>query len=115
MLVFYISGHGFGHASREVEVINRLGAFAPILIRSAVSARLLERTVRVPYELVQSPCDTGIVQTTSLAHDDEATVNETMAFYEDFTARVANELALLRPRDVRLVVSDIAPLGFAVA
>ena len=48
-VAFYISGHGFGHASREVEVINALGALRPdlrIVIRSAVDAKLLARTRR---------------------------------------------------------------------
>ena len=36
-VVFYISGHGFGHASRQVEVINALAARRPdvrIAVRS---------------------------------------------------------------------------------
>ena len=52
MVVFYISGHGFGHASRDVEVINELGRHCRILIRSAVSPALLARTIRVPYDLL---------------------------------------------------------------
>ena len=31
-VVFYISGHGFGHASRSVEVINALAARRPELL-----------------------------------------------------------------------------------
>jgi L-arabinokinase len=115
MIAFYISGHGFGHASRQVEIINRLGAFGPILIRSAVSPLLLKRTVRVPYELLAGACDTGIVQTTSIGHDDETTVTEARAFYTNFDARIARELAILQGRQVRLIVSDIAPLALAVA
>ena len=50
-VVFYISGHGFGHASREVEIINALGRTRPdlrIIIRSAVSPGLLARTHHCP-------------------------------------------------------------------
>ena len=35
---FYISGHGFGHASRQIEIINALGEASPsttILIRTS--------------------------------------------------------------------------------
>ena len=31
---FYISGHGFGHASRQIEIINALGAISPARRRS---------------------------------------------------------------------------------
>jgi L-arabinokinase len=117
IVVFFISGHGFGHASRQVEIINRLGVLAPspILIRSAVSPDLLRRTVRVPYELISGVCDTGIIQASSISHDDAATVREAMEFYRTFEARVTEETARLADRNVRLIVGDVPPLAFAVA
>ena len=54
-VAFYISGHGFGHASRQIEVINAFGVLRPdvrIVVRTSASAWLFERTVRVPFELV---------------------------------------------------------------
>jgi hypothetical protein len=114
-IAFYISGHGFGHASREVEIINALGGRVDILIRSAVSPGLLSRTLRVPYALLPGPCDTGIVQSTSVSHDDRATVAAARTFYGAYQDHVAAELARLASRDVDLVVSDIPPLAISVA
>ena len=40
-LAFYISGHGFGHASRQIEIINALGVRRPdvhLLVRTTVAA-----------------------------------------------------------------------------
>jgi L-arabinokinase len=117
-VVFFISGHGFGHASREVEVINALGAARPdvrVLIRTAASPTLLARTLRVRHELRTGPCDTGIVQSSSIRHDDAATVREAVAFYSDFARRIDEETAALDGEDVRLVVADIPPVAFEVA
>ena len=118
-VVFYISGHGFGHASREVEVMNALGARLGhdlrLIIRSAAGPSLLARTLNIPYELRPGVCDTGIVQRNSITHDDAATIAETDVFYRSFDARVDAEASALRADDVRVVVSDIAPLGLAVA
>jgi len=118
-VVFFVSGHGFGHASREVEVMNALGAaLGPdlrLIIRSAVGPSLLARTLRVPYELRPGICDTGVVQTNSVTHDDHATIRAAADFYDTFDARVADETAALRGDAVRLIVADIAPLGLAVA
>ncbi len=115
-VVFFISGHGFGHASRDVEVINTLGRRGvPILVRSQVSPGLLARTIRVPYELMPGACDTGIVQVTSIQNDNTATVAAVADFYRTFPARVEAEAAALRGRNVTLIVGDIAPLAFAVA
>lgn len=116
-VVFYISGHGFGHASRDVEVINAFGRLSPhrLIIRSAVSPVLLERTLRVPYDLIPGPCDTGVVQSSSIANDDPATVAAAVEFYGDFEIRVEAEAAALAGHEVRLVFGDVPPLAFAVA
>jgi len=116
--VFFVSGHGFGHASRQVEIINALGLRRPdlrIVIRSAVQPGLLARTLSVPYTLRPGVCDTGIVQATSVSHDDTATVNAARTFYESFETRVDEEVAGLATDAVRLVVGDIPPLAFPVA
>jgi L-arabinokinase len=116
-VVFYISGHGFGHASREVEVINALGARCreSVIVRSAVSRDLLRRTLRSPFEQLDGPCDTGIIQASSITQDDEGTVRAALTFYETFDARVDREVETLAGRGVGLVVGDIPPLAFAVA
>jgi hypothetical protein len=116
-IVFYVSGHGFGHASRDVEVINALAARSgqPVVIRSAVDPRLLARTINGPYTLLPGACDTGIVQASSVAHDDAATVDAALAFYADFDARVEAEVARLRPIGPEVIVGDVPPIAFAVA
>src|SRR5579871_1994620 len=116
-LVFYISGHGFGHASRDVEIINALHAAQPrtVVIRSAVSPNLLSRTLRAPYTLLPGVCDTGIVQATSVTHDDEATVTAALEFYRYFDEHIEQEVDALGGFEVSAIVGDIPPLAFEVA
>jgi hypothetical protein len=121
-IVFYISGHGFGHASREVEVINQLepvlrasGNSATIVMRTAADPWLLDRTLRVPAERMPAVVDTGIVQIDSLRLDEDATFREARTFYASFDTKAREEADLLRALKARLVVSDISPLGFEAA
>ena len=117
-LVFFISGHGFGHASRQVEIINALTGMRPdvrVVIRSEVDPALLARTLKGAYQLRPGACDTGIVQASSVSQDDAATVAAAVDFYRDFDRRVDEEAAAMTDDDVSLVVSDIAPVAFAVA
>jgi L-arabinokinase len=117
-VAFYISGHGLGHASRQVEIINAFGARHPdagILVRSAAARWLFERTIRVPFELDARPCDTGMVQIDSLHVDVAKTFADARAFYATFDARADEDARLLRERGVRLVVVDAAPLGCEAA
>ena len=117
-VVFYVSGHGFGHASRDIEVINALLARRPDLdvrVRTTAARWLFDVTVRgrVAYEHVE--CDTGVVQHDSLTPDLEATATRAREFYETFDARVLREAAALRQLGARLVVGDVPPLAFAAA
>jgi hypothetical protein len=117
-IFFYISGHGFGHASRDIEVINTLGRARPdlaIVVRTSVSRRLLDRTIRVPVTLLDGFCDTGVVQVDSLRLDSAATIARADEFYRTLDARATVEADLLRRHDARLVVSDAPPLACAAA
>jgi hypothetical protein len=111
---FYISGHGFGHASRQIEIINALGATRPdltIVVRTSAARWLFERTARVPMALLPGECDTGVVQVDSLRLDERETMTRAAAFYDTFEARVEAETDLLRAHDVRFVVADAPALG----
>ena len=117
-VAFYISGHGFGHASRQVEIINAFAARRPearILVRSAAARWLLERTIARPFELDPRPCDSGVVQIDSLHLDPAATIRDARDFYATFEARAEEEAGSLRDNDVRLVISDAPPLACAAA
>jgi hypothetical protein len=116
---FYISGHGFGHASREIEVVNALlggaGQSHEVVIRTSAAPWLFDRTVRGAFTYLDGPCDTGVVQIDSLRLDARETIARAEAFYRHLPGRVEREAALLRARDARLVISDAPPLACAAA
>ena len=117
-VAFYISGHGFGHASRQIEIAKAFARRRPdveILFRTAVPRWLFDRTMTAPFGLDDRPCDTGVVQIDSLRLDAAATIAQAKAFYDTLEARTAAEAALLRARDARLDIADAPPLGCAAA
>jgi L-arabinokinase len=117
-VVFYISGHGFGHASRAIEVINSLLAARADLhvhVRTSVVRWLFDLTVIGAYTYERVEADTGIVQIDSLRLDEEASVRRALDFMSTFDERVECEAAALRRLSPTLVVADIPPLGIAAA
>ena len=117
-VAFYISGHGFGHASRQIEIINRLAIRRPdlkILIRTTAASWLLDRTVKAAFDLDPQPVDTGVVQIDSLHLDVAKTMAKAREFYATFDRRVEEEAQGLVDRDVVFVVSDAPPLACAAA
>jgi UDP:flavonoid glycosyltransferase YjiC (YdhE family) len=117
-IVWYISGHGFGHASREIEIINALRdrrPDIPIVVRTGAKRWIFDLALRAPVEFQQTECDTGVVQIDSLRLDEAETVRRAAAFYAGFDARVAAERDILRSIRPSLVVGDVPPLAFAAA
>ena len=117
-VVFYITGHGFGHAVRQIAIVNALAHRRPdvgIVVRSSVAPWLFARSVRASVRLEPGVVDTGAVQRGSLDVDIPATLAAAQAFYAGADAWIATEAAFLAREGARLVVSDIPPLPIAAA
>ena len=117
-LVFYISGHGFGHAIRQIEIIDAFSALmpsAPIVVRTTAPTWLFERTLRARYTMIQGEVDTGVVQHDSLRLDEAETIRRAAAFYEEIERRADDEAAILEQHHAALVISDAPPLACASA
>jgi hypothetical protein len=118
MIVFYISSHGFGHASRQIEVINALARHRPdvrIIVRSLVPHWFFSTSTRHIVEVVPVETDTGIVQIDSLNLDEDETARRAARFYEDFDARIEAEARWLASAGATAVVADVPPLACAAA
>lgn len=116
-IVFYISGHGFGHALRDIELINAIAQKRPdarFVVRTAAPHRLFE-TVIPPLTLQHCDADTGIVQVDSLRLDEELTARQAAEFYRGFERRVEEEARVLREAAADIVLGDVPPIAFAAA
>jgi L-arabinokinase len=117
-IAWYITGHGFGHASRQIEIINRLRERLPaqsIRLRTAAKRWIFDLTLESAVEVEAAETDTGIAQIDSLRLDEAETLRRAAAFYATFDERVAKEAEYLRSIGAGLVVGDIPPLAFAAA
>jgi L-arabinokinase len=117
-LIFYVSGHGFGHATRACAVIAALRARA----RSALDIRVRSEapewifTERDP-ELccTAARVDAGMLQPNGLDLDLPGTLAAHEEFIAAWDAAVAREAGAIAELGASLVVGDIPPLAFAAA
>jgi UDP:flavonoid glycosyltransferase YjiC (YdhE family) len=117
-IVFYVSGHGFGHASRTIEVINAVLAKRPetrIGVRTAAPRWLFDLTVKGKIAFSTLECDTGVVQIDALTLDEADSIRRAAAFHSDLVTRAASETRILRELGAGLIVGDIPPLAFSVS
>ena len=117
-IVFYVSGHGFGHTSRAIEVIHALLRARPdvhIVVKTSAPLRLFARTLSGRCELVELQCDAGMVQIDSLHVDADESLRQAIAFQKRLPELVSAEAAYLRDTGADVAVADIPPLAFGAA
>lgn len=117
-IIFYISGHGFGHSSRMAVVINELIRREPdrkIVVKTSAPEWFFREQITGKFTFSPLECDIGVIQSNSLNLDPQASLKA----YADFLANrkqvITNELRSVREVDPRLIVGDIPPLAFKVA
>jgi hypothetical protein len=117
-VAFCISGHGFGHASRQVEVINAFGAMCPdqpIHVFTKASRWLLDRTITTPVTIVEQAVDSGAIQRDSLHLDVPATLAAAAQFEAGAEAAAVALAGELRARQCHVVVCDAPPMPCTAA
>ena len=117
-LMFYISGHGFGHAARDVEIINAITQREPdthITIRTDVPDWFLRASLTARVHRIAGDVDTGLVQPDGLTIDEDETARRAARFYKVFPSRISREVEVIRAAAADLVLGDIPPLACAAA
>jgi len=117
-LAFFVTPHGFGHATRAAALMQALAAARPdveFVVLSEVPRWIFAESQPAPFELLPVPVDVGLVQRDALEEDLPATVQRLRALVPPPAALVDELAARLQRRRVQGVLCDIAPLGLAVA
>ncbi len=118
MIVVYVSGHGFGHATRTAEVLRVLRKLAPqveLAVVSGAPEALFREAIPGAFAYRSMACDVGLAQESALVIDEAGT----LARWRDFEARraglVASEARWLGDAGAELVLADLPPLAFEAA
>ncbi len=116
-VLFYITGHGYGHAVRSCQVIWNLKERCPeltVYVRSTVPEWLFEHP---HYSVEQSSqaLDVGIVQDDSLRMELEPTLEACKGLHARIPSLIEQELDFISKHNISLVVGDVPPLCYEVA
>jgi UDP:flavonoid glycosyltransferase YjiC (YdhE family) len=112
-ILYYITGHGYGHAVRSSQVIEALTAASPqlkIFVRTTAPEWLFP-----PIAYSHRAIDVGVVQNDSLSMDLAATVKACRHLHENLTGIIAEELKYILDNNIGLIIGDIPPLCFEIA
>lgn len=117
-IAYFVSSHGYGHATRACAVMVALQAAHPqtrFEIFTQIPHWLFAESLSQPFGYHELLTDIGLAQQTAMQEDLPETCRR-LAQFIPFEASHLDQLARqLRQLRCRLVVCDIAPLGIAVA
>ncbi len=115
-LVLYVSGHGLGHATREITVLQSLPREIPLVIKTASPEwHWRNELTGREFEYIRASYDVGTVQHDSLDSDAPATLAAWRATDAENKARFREERDDLVRRGAKLIVSDVPSFPLTVA
>src|SRR4051794_18676352 len=108
-LLFYISGHGYGHARRCAAVIDQLRRLGPdieVHVRTRGVPGIFAG-VLPPERISPTDLDAGAAERSTLEIDAAGTLAKISAVFDRRDQIIAEELLVIRALKPSLIVSDI--------
>lgn len=118
-ILFYISGHGYGHAVRTKEVIRALLKIRndiQIIIRTSAPAWIFGDLSNNPnVQILEAVLDPGVCEDDPLHINYEKTVQKLGDFLKTSLGIVYHETAYCMQNDINLIISDIPSIAGEIA
>lgn len=117
-IAYYITGHGFGHARRSVEVVRNLIALRPdlnVYFRTTANPAIFEELGRSNVSLERVELDPGAIEKDLFNIDQAATAKAVRAAISRRDEIVARELPFLKEKEIQLILADIPFLAGDIA
>ena len=117
-IAFFISSHGFGHASRSAALIQALVTKNPNVhatIYTETPRWFFEDALTVPFNFRKMQTDVGVIQTTAIEMDIPGTLKKLERFLAELPENSVRVADLLCNENVDFVVADISPLAIVSA
>tara|TARA_A200000113_G_scaffold222567_2_gene236390 strand:- start:780 stop:1913 length:1134 start_codon:yes stop_codon:yes gene_type:complete len=119
-IAYFVSSHGFGHATRSVAIINEIHSenkeFKFIIVSNLPDLFWTNNLqASVDFKNYQVRTDIGFVQTDSFHFDLDETVSLLHKYLEDPTNGLKNLFDFLLKSETCHVICDISPIGIEVA
>lgn len=116
-ILYYITGHGYGHAVRSIQVIRALQEETPdihVRVRTTAPEWLFAGLPR-PISYASRSLDVGVIQPDSLRMDLTATLAACGDLQRRLPRLLDEEVEFVQSQRVDLIIGDIPPACFEVA
>jgi len=108
-ICFYVSGHGFGHSTRIIALINAIPENVGVIVKTSAPKWLYDLNITRPFDFHYCEMDIGAVQPNCLELDREETLRQFANIHVDYQSLVETEIEFVRQNNVGAIVFDIPP------
>ena len=112
-IAYYISAHGYGHASRSVPVLRQLIPSHNLFIKSAITCDFFKKELAQNFNYIPQNVDAGCQHSDSLQIDTIKSFRNLKSFFA--SAKLKEEEKWLTENKIDLVISDVASLPMKAA
>lgn len=117
-IMFYITGHGFGHAVPMIEVIKKLKELSTdtsFFISTTVIEQLFKSNIEFGFKYNYRKNDVGAIQKDWFRIKKKETFEEYARFIKDKQNFISSQTEYVKDNNIAIIVSDIPALAFPVA
>ncbi|KAI9326836.1 hypothetical protein BDR26DRAFT_1013063 [Obelidium mucronatum] len=119
-IVFYVSGHGLGHATRaivSVEELVRRGHYVTVVAANGqlFSPLVAKYAGQVQLRIDHDVIDPGVAQKDAVSVDIDKSILQMFEFLKTHKQRVESEIEWLKNREVDVILLDAPPIPAAAA
>lgn len=114
---FFITSHGFGHASRACAIIDKLAVSNSnkFFLFTETPKWFFENSLQTPFTYFAFQTDVGLVQTNPFNEDLDQTLHELKKYYPFGSNLISFITKLIVENKIDIVVCDISALGIYIA
>lgn len=117
-ILFYISGHGYGHTTRCIEIIKNISMHLPKYfchVKTNAPEWFFQLYLTQNYRYNYFFNDIGTIQHDWLTVDKSTTLAALEEFWQDWGFMLEHELEYIRKNNIQLIFGDIPPIAFKIA
>lgn len=114
-VVYYITGHGYGHGVRSVAICNAFRPDVRITFKTSLPRTFFEEEIHLPFDFMTGSFDCGCVQNDCLSIDKAKTLATYREIARENESKLEAETLWCKSHRADVIVSDITPFAFEVA
>jgi hypothetical protein len=114
-VIYYVTGHGFGHGVRTVAICNAFSPGVRITFRTSLPKIFFHEEIRRPFDYMPASFDCGCIQNDCVSIDKEKTLATYRTIAKENESKLADEASWCKEHRADVIASDITPFAFEVA